>query len=105
MPSSDTSHEILLNKLCTLLSRKELRDLVDVRELLRQGGDLGRALGEAPRKDGGFSPLMLAWILRGASIQEMAPVGGLSSAEQVELEQFRDDLVARLTQMARPEPG
>lgn len=33
----DTPPEILVNKLCTLLARKELRDLRDVHELLRQG--------------------------------------------------------------------
>lgn len=99
----DTAHEILVNKLCTLLSRKELRDLRDVRELLRHGGDLERALKDAPRKDGGFSPLMVAWILRGSSLRDMAPVGALTPAELEELVQFKDELVARLTRAASPE--
>ena len=33
----DPPEEILVNKLCTLLSRAEIRDLVDVRELDRAG--------------------------------------------------------------------
>ena len=56
----DSAHEILVNKLCTLLERSELRDLLDVRVLLEGGGDLRRALREAPSKDLGFSPLTLA---------------------------------------------
>jgi hypothetical protein len=98
----DTPHEIFVNKLCTLLGRKELRDLRDVHELLRNGGDLERALADAPRKDGGFSPLVLAWILRGWSIADMAPVDALTSEERQELERFRDELVERLTRAAAP---
>jgi hypothetical protein len=99
----DTRHEILVNKLCTLLSRKELRDLRDVRELLQKGGDLERALADAPRKDGGFSPLMVAWILKGTSVPDMAPVGALTPAELAELVQFKEELVDRLTRAASPE--
>lgn len=98
----DTRHEILVNKLCTLLGRKELRDLRDVQELLERGGDLDRAVRDAPRKDGGFSPLMLAWILRGTSVRDLAPVGGLGETELTRLESFRVDLVARLTRLAAP---
>jgi hypothetical protein len=99
----DTPHEILVNKICTLLGRAEFRDLVDVRALLAAGGDLARALRDAPRKDGGFSPLTLAWILRGLPVAAMAREEGVGSAETHELEGFRDELVARLTAAARPE--
>jgi hypothetical protein len=99
----DTRHEILVNKLCTLLGRKELRDLRDVRELLRAGGDLERALTDAPRKDGGFSALMVAWILKGTSVADMAPVAALTPEELAQLVTFKDELVARLTRAASPE--
>jgi hypothetical protein len=98
----DTPHEILVNKLCALLSRSELRDLGDVRELLEHGGDFQRALGEAPRKDGGFSPLMLAWLLRDRPIRQMAAVDGRSAEEVAALERFRDELVARLMRASAP---
>jgi predicted nucleotidyltransferase component of viral defense system len=52
----DSPHEILVNKLCALLGRAELRDLVDLQQLLAQGGDLERAIRDAARKDRG-SPL------------------------------------------------
>ena len=98
----DTTHEILVNKLCTLLGRAEFRDLVDVRALLAAGGDLARALQDAPRKDGGFSPLTLAWLLRGLPVGVMASEEGVGAPEAGALERFRDDLVARLTEAARP---
>ncbi len=42
--------EILANKLCALLSRSEIRDLVDVRELEKAGFDLETALQTAAKK-------------------------------------------------------
>ncbi|NOT29555.1 MAG: nucleotidyl transferase AbiEii/AbiGii toxin family protein [Planctomycetes bacterium] len=98
----DTPHEILVNKLCTLLSRRELRDLRDVRELLRHGCDLERALADAPRKDGGFSPLMVAWILKEWPIRAMAVVDALEPEETPALERFREELVSRLLRGAVP---
>ena len=38
----DSAHEILVNKLCAILQRSELRDLLDIGALLDLGGDLGR---------------------------------------------------------------
>jgi hypothetical protein len=98
----DTPHEILVNKLCTLLSRSELRDLRDVRDLLRHGGELERALADAPRKDAGFSPLMVAWILRERPLAAQARTDDFEQ-EVGELERFRDELVARLLRAAAPE--
>lgn len=59
----DTPHEILTNKLGALLSRWAVRDLVDLQALLATGLPLERALTDAHRKDGGFSPATLAWVL------------------------------------------
>lgn len=98
----DTPHEILVNKFCALLSRAELRDLRDVRELLAHGGDMARALGDAPRKDTGFSPLVLAWLLKDLPIRSMARVDALGDDEITSLERFRDDLVASLLRSSGP---
>lgn len=59
----DTAEEILANKLCTLLSRSELRDLVDVFTLERAGFRVDEALPLAALKDGSLSPAQLAWVL------------------------------------------
>lgn len=99
----DSPHEILVNKLCALLSRSEVRDLGDVRSLLEAGGDLERALVDAPRKDGSFSPLTLAWVLETFSLPSLAARDGYSQVEIEPLEEFRKELVSRLTELAIPE--
>lgn len=82
----DTRHEILVNKLTALLSRWAVRDLVDVRELVRCGTDLDRALEDAPRKDSGFSPETLAWVLDTTPASEIEP----------DLIEFREVLIQKL---------
>jgi hypothetical protein len=98
----DTPHEILVNKLCTLLGRTELRDLQDVKDLLVHGGDLDRALADAPRKDGGFSPLILAYVLRGFAVEDLGRAAGWSDARVAEIAAVRDDLVRRLIDAGHP---
>ena len=100
----DTPHEILVNKLCALLGRAQARDLVDVRELLRAGGDLLRGLRDAPRKDSGFSPLALAWVLRQPALSSAVSAAGLDDSESAQLLAFRDELVARVMEAAVPDP-
>lgn len=99
----DTEREILVNKLCTLLERSELRDLQDVRTLLEAGGDLERALAQAPQKDAGFSPLTLAWVLRELPISSLGLGSGWPGEEVSRLERFRDDLVQKIARLASPE--
>lgn len=89
----DDPHEILVNKLCALLSRSEPRDLEDVRVLVEAGGDLQRALGDAPRKDGGFSPLTLAWVLQSLPLHRAGALG----FDRAVLEDFREVLQRTLT--------
>jgi len=98
----DTAHEILVNKLCALLGRAELRDLVDVQALLDHGGDLARAVADAPRKDGGFSAVTLAWVLRGMSLDALAAATGLGEAERGAPARARENLVAQLVQDSPP---
>jgi hypothetical protein len=92
----DTPHQILVNKLCALLSRSEVRDLVDLRALLGAGGDLPRALHDAPQKDGGFSPMTLAWVLDRFDVERLALSTGLPAPEAEALGAFRVSLVERL---------
>ena len=95
MSSSSRLSPILVDKLCALLGRSEPRDLHDVRELLATGGDLSAALEDAPRKDGGFSALTLAWVLRGVPAQ-------LLERQAAGLAGYRDELVERLVALGGP---
>jgi hypothetical protein len=99
----DTPQEILVNKLCALLGRAELRDLVDVQALLASGTDFQRALTDAPRKDAGFSPLTLAWVLRDIRPKALGRLAGFDEEQARELETFKDRLVAELLEMGAPE--
>jgi nucleotidyltransferase AbiEii toxin of type IV toxin-antitoxin system len=99
----DTLHEILVNKLCAILGRSELRDLQDIEAILAAKGDLERALRDAPQKDSGFSPLTLAWILRGLPVRSLSGTLGWDAQYTDRIEKFRDDLVQRVLQAARPE--
>ncbi len=95
----DPPQEILANKLCALLSRSELRDIVDVLELERSGRDLRAAASLAMNKDSGFTPAQLAWVLSQIAIGDDARIPGGRSVG--ELREYLADLQARLTRMAR----
>jgi len=91
----------MANKLCTLLSRGELRDLVDVMALEQAGHRVEEHLEFAARKDAGLTPAQLAWVLSQLEIGEDAsPPGGVSADE---LRGYLDELVRRLSEVAYPE--
>lgn len=96
----DSTREIMANKLCTLLSRAELRDLVDVRALEDVGLSVEEHLPLAAEKDAGLTAGQLAWVLSQIEIgDDASPPGGVSS---LELRSFVEDLIRRLTAMAYP---
>jgi len=98
----DSPHAILAEKLCALLERSELRDLVDIEALVRSGQDLHSAIAAAPRRDSGFSPLTLAWILRDWDVGRIAHSAGLRESDGEKLESFRQSLI---DQLIAPEPS
>lgn len=99
----DPPEEILANKLCALLSRSEIRDLVDVRALELAGYRIEDALPAAARKDSGLTPAQLAWVLSEIRIgEDMIPPGGASTDE---LRQYLANLIERLTQLSFPVEG
>lgn len=94
----DTLREIAANKICTLLSRSEAKDLVDLQRLIDAGLDLRQALQDAERKDAGADAATLAWILEQIVIGPTARLPG--GVEPQSLEQFRIDLIVRLRRIA-----
>ena len=97
----DPAEEIMANKLCTLLARAEVRDLVDLRALEGAGLALQDALNAGTRKDGGLTPAQLAWVLSQIRIGDDARLpGGVAVPE---LREYLRDLIERLSRLARPE--
>ena len=96
----DSPQEIIANKLCTLLSRGELRDLVDVRALEAAGFSVEDHLPAATQKDGGLTAGQLAWVLSQIEIGDDATPPGDVTVE--ELRCYLADLIERLTQLAYP---
>ncbi len=97
----DPPEEILANKLCTLLSRAEPRDLVDVMFLDRAGFSVEQALPLAAHKDAGLTPGQLAWVLSQITIGDDAQVP--AEVAPAELRAFLADLQSRLTRLSFPE--
>jgi len=97
----DSPEEILANKLCALLSRSEVRDLVDARELEKAGFNLENALSAAQKKDTGLTPAQLAWVLNQIRLaDDLIPPGNVSVTE---LRNYLNDLITRLKRLAFPE--
>lgn len=94
----DSMREIAANKICAIVSRAELRDLVDLRALLDAGVDLERACDDALVKDGGADPATLAWLLDTLVISSDARLPADTPPQ--ELLAFRDTLVPRLRALA-----
>ena len=59
----DTVEEIFVNKICALVGRSEVRDLVDVRALEERGMRVEEYLDLAQKKDGGATAATIAWLL------------------------------------------
>jgi predicted nucleotidyltransferase component of viral defense system len=96
----DPVEEIFSNKLTTLVSRQEVRDLVDVLELSRRGLRVQDYLAEANAKDGGCTPATLAFLLSEWQLSDHVKLpAGYSVAE---LRAFKDALAAELIRAAHP---
>jgi hypothetical protein len=96
----DPAEEILANKVCALLGRSEIRDLVDVRALEGLGLSLPEAVAAGQRKDGGLTPGQLAWVLSQITIGDDARLPGDVSAP--ELRDYVRGLIDRLARLAHP---
>jgi hypothetical protein len=96
----DPAEEIFANKLCALLGRSEIRDLVDVRALEGLGLSLTEALAAGQRKDGGLTPAQLAWVLSQITIGDSAALPG--EVPPAELRGYLRGLIDRLVRLAHP---
>ena len=98
----DPADEILVNKLCALVGRAEIRDMVDVMALEETGLRVEDALEAAVAKDGGCTPASLAWVLAQIRLSEGSRLPG--GVDPATLTHWLDGLVKRLRRAALPRP-
>jgi predicted nucleotidyltransferase component of viral defense system len=96
----DSPQEILANKLCALLSRSEIRDLVDIYELEQAGFQVEDAVSAASLKDTGLTSAQLGWILSQIKFGDDAIIPSEIKVE--ELRKYLDNLIERLTIISFP---
>jgi predicted nucleotidyltransferase component of viral defense system len=99
----DTLREIAANKVCTLVGRAEIKDLVDLERILDAGVDLERAVQDATTKDASVDPATLAWLLDQITIGPQAALPG--GVDPTRVARFREDLVRRLRALAFERAG
>lgn len=97
----DSIVDIHCNKICTLLSRLEMKDYVDIFFLARAGFDVPSYLDRAARKDGGISAAMLAHLISEAKLQ-IIPDYVLKPVTIEELREFFSALSSELAVLAFP---
>lgn len=98
----DTLHEIMLNKITTLISRGELKDIVDLWFLEQEGQRIEDYFEEARQKDGGLDPGMISLLLNSIRITEL-PDYLIKPLTLEELCAFVDNLKRRMALMAFPD--
>ena len=98
----DTLHEIMVNKITTLISRCEVKDIVDLYFLEKAGLRVERHFEEARQKDGGLDPGMVSLLLDSVTIAEV-PDYMIQPLDLEELRAFVDDLKRRMALMAYPD--
>ncbi|MFM8471206.1 MAG: nucleotidyl transferase AbiEii/AbiGii toxin family protein [Limisphaerales bacterium] len=98
----DTVREIIANKLTTLLSRTEIKDVVDLYFLEQAGYDLLAALPDASAKDAGWEPAVVAMLLSDLRVTE-SPAWMIKELTPSDLAAFLNRL--RLAIAARALPG
>ena len=97
----DPPEELVVNKLCAILGRSELRDLVDLYFLERAGYPSLGALAAARRKDQGMTPALLAWAITQVPLERL-PDGLLVPVSLEELRAYRTRLLEALERLAFP---
>jgi len=93
---------IIANKLSTLVSRSEIKDLVDLFYLEKAGHDLLAAIPDARSKDGGWEPAIVSMLLNGIEITTL-PEWLIRDLELKDLQDFLQRLRLATAELALPE--
>ena len=94
----DPVEEIIANKITTLASRSEIRDVVDLYCLERAGYRIEDHLAHALQKDAGATPATIAWLLSSLRVPDKVP-GDVSRDEIV---RYVREVEARMRAVSLP---
>ncbi len=97
----DTMREIIANKLCTLAGRTEVKDLIDLYFLQKQGHDVIAHLPDAQRKEGGLDPAIISYLLAEVHVEKI-PEYVFQSLSSAELDGFIRQLQQSFADRAFP---
>lgn len=95
----DQVEEIIANKITTLASRSEIRDVVDLYCLEQAGYRIEDHVAGALRKDAGATPATIAWLLSTLRVPERLP----GDVPRDSIVAYVKDLEARLRKLAVPQ--
>ena len=98
----DTLNEIMRNKITTLISRCEIKDLVDLYFLEKEGLTVEAFFEEARLKDGGLDPAMISLLLDSVQITQV-PEFMIKPLSAAELSDYVADLKRRMALLAYPD--
>ena len=91
----DTLDDITANKICTVVSRAEIKDYIDLYFLARAGYPLENYIELAQRKDAGVSQAMLAYLLSEVKLSKV-PDFMIAAVSLKDLEEYFESLARRL---------
>ncbi|MBI2988263.1 MAG: nucleotidyl transferase AbiEii/AbiGii toxin family protein [Deltaproteobacteria bacterium] len=91
----DTLDDITANKICTVISRAEVKDYIDLYFLARAGYQLESYIKQAQRKDAGVSQAMLAYLLSELRLSKV-PDFMIAAVSLEELQEYFESLARKL---------
>jgi hypothetical protein len=97
----DTLREIGANKLCTILGRSDIKDLVDLYFLDQAGYKAIDHIDDAQSKDGGFDPATFSYVLSQMEINEIPQIL-IKPVDVTSLNSFLKNLQKQYAELAYP---
>jgi len=98
----DTLDEIGVNKMCMLISRSELKDIIDLYFLEQSGFTIENHIEDAKRKEGGFEPAIVSHLLSTLEIDSI-PLYLKKPLLIQDLKMYVEKLRKRMAEIAYPE--
>jgi Domain of unknown function (DUF1814). len=98
----DTLNEIGINKMCMLISRSELKDIIDLYYLEQSGFKIEDHIEDAKQKEGGFEPAVISHLLSTMEIDSI-PFYLKKPLQLHELKTYVENLRKRMAEISYPE--